>query len=79
VADAFSAAHRNSPLVRNRIIFAADSPERASDEAKELHHDGRDTGVRTGLEPIDVSSAESLRKRVGRDRLAAVTFEGRRS
>lgn len=66
----------NSPLVRNRIVFAASSPERASDEAREL-----DGSVKSGFEPIVVGSpGEKIPDpRIGRERLMPLTADVRRS
>jgi hypothetical protein len=68
------ADNKNSPLIRNRIIFAADNPERAADESRELQD------IRSGLEPIAVPAPGEriMDRRIERARLMPRTFEGRR-
>jgi hypothetical protein len=57
--DAWVAANGDSPLLRNNLVFAASSDARATDQAKEQRE------VKSGLEPIDVSSEATIRARVG--------------
>src|SRR5262245_24763495 len=63
------ADNKNGPLVRNRIVFAANTAERAHDEAREL----RD--LPHGLEPIDTTSSATIRKRLGGSPTRIETFD----
>lgn len=63
------ATNRDSPIVKNRLIFAANSEDRALDEGRELQKQ------LSGLEPIDTSSAQTIRARMGRDRLSVATMD----
>jgi hypothetical protein len=62
--------NQDTDYVKNKIVFAAGSDARATDQAKEQRE------IKSGLEPIDVSSTESIRARVGRDRLKLSTMPG---
>jgi hypothetical protein len=68
--DTWLRDNAQSPLVKNRIIFAAGTEDRARDEARELE------AVRSGLEPIEPGAPGERvpDKRIGRDRLAVSTF-----
>lgn len=65
---AFLNDNKDSDLIRNRIVFALDSDDRARDAGKE-HAE-----VRSGMEPVDPASADAIRRRVGRERLRISTM-----
>jgi hypothetical protein len=70
--DSWLEANRNSDMIKHRLVFCASEESRARDEGREL------ADTVTGLEPVDVSSADSIRRFMGRERLALASFTGQR-